>query len=64
MPLFPPLQLTGVFTVDTLNTVDCEIVVVAVAVQRCASVTVIVYVPDVRPEAFTAVPPDGDHEYV
>ena len=55
VPLLPPLQLTLVFTVLTVNTVGSVIVVVAINVQLFASVTVAVYVPAASPLAVAVV---------
>jgi hypothetical protein len=55
-PLFPPLQDTLVRVEPVaVSVVGCVTVAVEVAVQLCASVTVTVYVPAVRPVAADVV---------
>jgi hypothetical protein len=62
VPVFPPLQRTGVVLLVAVSAVGCVTVADAVVVQPWESVTVQVYVPADKFEAVAPVPPLGAHE--
>jgi hypothetical protein len=61
--LLNPKQVTFANTESvTVRRVGCVMVADAVAVQPLLSVTVMVYIPALRPVAVALVSPLGDHE--